>query len=83
MLIIAIQKRVFKNINNKNIGDYHDWYVRSNALLLADVFENFRNKCIKIYELDPANFLFALGLAWKACLKQTGIKLELLTDVNI
>ena len=83
MLIIAIQKRVFKNINNKNIGDYHDLSVRSNALLLADVFENFRNKCIKIYELDPANFLFALGLVWQPCLKQTGIKLELLTDVNI
>ena len=61
-------KRVFKNLNNKNLGDYHDLYVQSDALLLTDVFENFRNKCIEIYELDPAHFLSAPGLAWQACL---------------
>ena len=44
-------KRVFKNFNNKNIGEYHDLYVQSNTLLLADVFENFRNKCVEIYEV--------------------------------
>ena len=55
-------------------------YVQSNTLLLADVFENFRDKCIKIYELDPARFLSAPRLAWQACLKKTGVKLELLTD---
>ena len=76
-------KRVFKNFNNKNISDYHDLYVQSDTLLLADVFENFTNKCIQIYELDPANFLSAPGLAWQACLKKPGIKLELLTDVNV
>ena len=54
-------KRVFKKLNNKNLGDYHDLYVQSNTLLLADVFENFRNKCIEIYELDPAHFLSAPG----------------------
>ena len=48
--------------------------------MLADVFENFRNKCIEIYELDPAHFLSAPGLAWQACLKKTGVKLELLTN---
>ena len=48
--------------------------------MLADVFENFRNKCIEIYELDPVQFLSAPGLAWQACLKKTGVKLELLTD---
>ena len=58
-------------------------YVQSDTLLLADVFENFRNKCIEIYELDPAHFLTAPGLAWQACLKKTGIKLELLTDVDM
>ena len=63
----------------KNLGDYHDLYVRSDTLLLADVLENFRSKCIEIYELDPAHFLSAPGLAWQACLKRTGIKLELLT----
>ena len=49
-------KRVFKNFNNKNIGDYHDLYVQSDTLLLADIFENFRNVCLKIYELDPTHF---------------------------
>ena len=52
------------------IGDYHDLYVQSDALLLADVFENFRNKCIEIYGLDPSYFLSAPGLAWKACLEK-------------
>ena len=64
MLIIDTQKRLFKNLSNKNLGDYHDLYLRSDTLLLADVFENFRNKCIEIYELDPAHFLPAPGLAW-------------------
>ena len=68
-------KKVFKNFNNKNLGDYHDLYVQSDTLLLADIFENFRNKCIEIYELDPAHFLSAPGLAWQACLKKTEIKL--------
>ena len=63
-------KRVFKSLNNKNYHDYHDFYVQSDTLLFADVFENFINKCIEIYELDPAHFLSAPGLAWKACLKK-------------
>ena len=46
-------KRVFKEFNNKNQGDYHDLYFQSDTLLLADIFANFRNKCIEIYELDP------------------------------
>ena len=50
-------KRVLKNFNNKNTGQYHDLYVQSDTSLLADVFENFRNKCIDIYVLDPAHFL--------------------------
>ena len=58
-------------------------YVQSDTLLLADVFENFRNKCIEIYELDPAHFLSAPGLAWQACLKKTEVKLELLTDIDM
>ena len=76
-------KRVFKNLNNKNLGDYHDLYVKSDTLLLADVFENFRNMCIKVYKLDLAHFLSAPGLAWKTSLKKTGVKLELLTDVDM
>ena len=57
--------------------------VQSDTLLLADVFENFRNKYIEIYELDPSHFLSAPGLAWQACLKKTEVKLELLTDVDM
>ena len=51
--------------------------------MLADPFENFRNMCIKVYELDPAHFLSAPGLAWQACLKKTAVELELLTDADI
>ena len=54
-------KRVFKSLNNKHLGNYHDFYVQSDTLLLADTFENFRNMCIKVYELDPAHFLSAPG----------------------
>ena len=67
-------------IVGKNLGDYHDLYVQSDTLLLADVFGNFRNTCIKVYELDPAHFLSAPGFAWQACLKKTGFKLELLDE---
>ena len=70
-------KRVFSSFNNKNLGYCHDLYVQSDTLLIADVFENFRNKCIEIYKLDPAHFLSAPGLAWQACLK---VKVELLTE---
>ena len=55
-------------------------YVQSDTALLADIFENFRDKCIEIYQLDPAHFLTAPGLAWNACLKKTEVELELLTD---
>ena len=72
--------KVFKELELKNLGEYHDLYMQGDTLLLADVFENFRNMCIKVYELDPAHFLTAPGLAWQACLKKTEVKLQLLTD---
>ena len=74
---------MFEEFKLKNLGDYHNLYVQGHTLLFADVFENFRNKCIEIYELDPAHFLSASGLAWQACLKETGVKLELLTDIDM
>ena len=58
-------------------------YVQCDTFLLSDVFENFRNKCIEIYQLDPTQFLSAPGLAWPACLKKTKVKLELLTDIDM
>ena len=75
---------VFKRFKLKNLGEYTDLYVQSDTLLLADVFENFRNTCLKVYELDPAHFLSLPGLEWQACLKKTtNIKLELLTDYDM
>ena len=67
----------------KNLGEYHDLYVQSHTLLLADVFENFRDKCIEIYELGPAHFLSAPRLAWQACLKKKKVNLELLTNIDL
>ena len=58
-------------------------YVQSNTLLFANVFENFRNKCIEIYELDPAHFFSAPGLAWQACLKKIEVELELLINIDM
>ena len=74
---------VFKRFKFKNLGEYHDLYVQCDTLLLADVFENFRNMCLKVYELGPAHFLSLPGLAWQACLKKTNVKLELLTDYDM
>ena len=76
----TLAQKVFEEFNIKNLGDYHDLYVQSDTLLLADAFQNFRNNCIEIYELDPAHFLSAPGLAWQACLKNTKVELELLTN---
>ena len=74
---------VFKRFKLKILGEYHDLYVQSDTLLLADVFENFRNMCLKVYELDPAHFLSLPGLAWQACLKKANVKLKLLTDYDM
>ena len=79
----AHSQKVWKEVHIKNLGEYHDLYIQSDTLLLADLFENFRNKCMEIYELDPAHFVSAPGLAWQACLKMTGVKLELLTDSDM
>ena len=76
-------QKVWEVFEIKNLGKYHDLYVQSDALLLAVVFENFENKCIEIYELDPAHFLSAPGLAWQTCLKKTKVELELLTNIDM
>ena len=76
-------KTVCKDFEIKNLGEYHDLYVQSYTLLSADVFENFRNMCLKIYELDPAKFLTAPGLACSTALKKTKVKLGLLTGIDV
>ena len=56
-------KRVCEDFEIKNLGEYHDLHLKSDTLLLADVFENFRKMCLKIYQLDSAKFLSASGLS--------------------
>ena len=74
---------VWNTFNMKTFKDYHKLYNDSDALLLTEVFENFRDLCLKIYGLDPAHYYTAPGLAWDACLKVTGINLELLNDPDM
>ena len=76
-------QKVWKAFNIKNLGEYYDLYVQCNTTLLADVFGNFREKCLEIYEPDLAHFVSVSGLSWKAYLKKTGVKLELLTDSDM
>ena len=74
---------VWNVFNMKTILDYHELYNETDVLLMADVFENFRNNNLKIYGLDPAHYFTAPGLSWDACLKITGVELELLTDPDM
>ena len=76
-------QNVWKTFKCKSIRDYHDLYLKSDVLLLADVFENFRKTCLKHYNLDPAHYYTSPGLAWDACLKETGQQLELLHDYDM
>ena len=78
----AYTKRVCKDFEIKKLEEYHDSYDQGNTLLLANVFENFRNMCLKIYKLYPAKFISPPGLTWKTALKKTKVKLDLLTDIN-
>ena len=70
-------KRSCKDFGIKNFGECYDLYVQSDTLLLADVFENFRNMCLEIYELDPTHFLTAPRLAWQTDLKLAQENLDL------
>ena len=65
----------------ENLGEYSDLYLKTDVLLLADIFENFRDNCIKAYGLDPAHYYTTPGFTWDATLKFTKIQMELLTDL--
>ena len=65
------------------MGDYHDLYLKSDILLLADVFKNFRKTCLQYYKLDPCHYFTSPGLSWDAMLKMTDIKLELMVDIDM
>ena len=75
--------RVWKEFRLKDLGEYHDLYLKTDVILLANVFKAFRKVCLANYGLDPAHFYTAPGLTWKACLKETRIRLELLLDPDM
>ncbi|CAL1293464.1 unnamed protein product [Larinioides sclopetarius] len=75
-------RNVWKSFNIQNLGDYHDLYVKTDVILLADVFENFRKLTQDFYELDAAHMLTSPGLAWQAALKMTDAKMDLFTDID-
>ena len=73
-------QRVWNEFKISSLGEYHDLYLCTNVILLANGFEAFRDTCLEHYELNPAHFYTSPGLAWKACLKKAGIRSELLTN---
>ena len=68
---------VWREFRIRNMGEYHDLYLRTDVVLLANVFKSFRRVCLEKYGLDPSHFYTAPGLAWKACLKKTEVTLKL------
>ena len=76
-------QNVWDTFSLKTMGDYHDLYLKSDILLLADVFENFRKTCLQYYKLDPCHYFTSPGLSWDAMLKMTDIKLELMADIDM
>ena len=74
---------VWNTFKLRNMGDYHDLYLKSDILLLADVFENFRKTCLQYYKLDPCHYFTSPGLSWDAMLKMTDIILELMIDIDM
>ena len=65
--VISLRSILFISLNISNLAEFHNLYVRLDTALLADVFENFRDKHIETDKLDPVYFLKTLGLSWKAC----------------
>ena len=76
-------QKVWKGFDMKNLGEYHDLYLKTNVILLSNIFEAFRSTCLEHYGLDPAHFYTSPGLVWQACLKKMGNELELLTDSDV
>ena len=76
-------QNIWNKFKLKNMGDYHDLYLKTDVILLANIFESFKKVCLDNYGLDPAHFYTAPGLASKVCLKKTGVNLELLKDPDM
>ena len=75
-------KKIWNVFNIKNLGEYHDLYLKTDVLLLCDVFEKFINICVEYYELEPCHYFSISGLAWDAMLKMTGVDLRLINDID-
>ena len=76
-------KGVCKDLQIKNLEEYHDLYVQRNTLLLSDLFENFQKMCLENYQLDPARLFTAPGSTWQADIKKNKVKLDLLTGIDM
>ena len=76
-------QKVWDALKIRNLGEYHDLYLKTDALLLADVFENFRKTCLNHYRLDPSHYMTSPGLSWDAMLKMTKINLDLISDIDM
>ena len=76
-------KRVWNIFQIRDLGEYHDLYLKTDVLLLADVFESFRSTCLEYYSLDPCHYFSAPGLSWDALLRMTKINLDLISDDNM
>ena len=79
----AHAQKVWETFGIENMGQYHDLYLKSDVLLLADIFENFREICLDIYGLDPAHYVSSPGLSWDGMQKMTGVSLDLISDVDM
>ena len=76
-------RKVWKTFNIRTMDEYNDLYLKSDVLLMADVFESFRKTCLQYYKLDPCHYFTSPGLSWDVMLKMTNIKLELMIDVDM
>ena len=76
-------KKIWNEFNMKNMADYHNHYLKKDVLLLADVFEKFIDKCLKLYKLDACHYFSSPGLSWDGMLKMTGVKLEKIIDIDM
>ena len=74
---------VYREFSCNNLGDYHDIYLKTDVLILADIFEKFRSVCLSVYKLDPTHFYSAPNLSWEAMLISTNVKLGLLEDIDM
>ena len=75
--------KVWNVFDIKNLGEYHDLHLKTDVLLLCDVFEKFIDLCLENYDLDPCHYFSSPGLAWDAMLKMTGVELKLIDDMDM